>query len=129
MVNPEATIEYWLKCAEEDFKVMGHLFEKGDYHYSLFLGHLLVEKTLKAHYVKINKEHAPYSHSLVYLAEKSGIKLRKNQLSLLEAVNQFNIEARYPDKKFEFYKLCTKKFASQYISQIKEFYRWLLTKI
>ncbi len=129
MVNPQATIDYWLKCAKEDLKVMGHLFEKGDYHYSLFLGHLLVEKTLKAYYVKINKNHAPYSHSLIYLAEKSGLKLKENQISLLEAVNQFNIEARYPDKKFEFYKLCTKEFASQYISQIKEFYQWLLIQI
>ncbi|MFC1496734.1 HEPN domain-containing protein [Candidatus Margulisiibacteriota bacterium] len=129
MVNPEVTIEYWLKCAKEDFKVMDHLFEKGDYHYSLFLGHLLIEKTLKAFFVKKEKEHAPYTHSLIYLAEKSELKLSEQQISLLEAVSQFNVEARYPDKKFEFYKLCTKEFSTNYIYQIKEFYKWLLTQI
>jgi len=129
MINAENTVQYWLKCAEEDFKVMEHLFEKGDYHYSLFLGHLLIEKTLKAVYVKRNNEHAPFTHGLIYLAEKTKLPLSGEQLSLLEAVNQFNIEARYPDKKFEFYKLCTRDFALKYINQIKEFYQWLLNQI
>lgn len=129
MVNPEATVEYWLKCAEEDFGVMEHLFEKGDYHYSLFLGHLLLEKTLKAYYVKTNKEHAPFKHSLVYLAKKSNLQLSEAQLALLEAVTLFNVESRYPDIKLEFYKTCTKEFTSSYINQIKEFYKWLLAQI
>lgn len=129
MFAPASTVEYWLKCAEEDFRVMEHLFEKGDYHYSLFLGHLLLEKSLKAYYVKTNKEHAPFTHSLVYLAEKSGLKLNEQQLSLLEKVNQFNLEARYPDKHFEFYKICTKDFAFTHIAQIKDFYQWLLKQI
>ncbi len=122
-------INYWLKCAREDLKVMEHLFEKGDYHYSLFLGHLLLEKTLKAYHVKTIQKHAPFTHSLTYLAEKSGLKLSEERISLLEAVNQFNLEARYPDKKFEFYKICNKEFTSSYMKKIKEFYQWLLTKI
>ncbi|MEI6091420.1 MAG: hypothetical protein WCR42_13275 [bacterium] len=31
---------------------MEHLFESGDYSYSLFIGHLVLEKILKAHFVK-----------------------------------------------------------------------------
>ncbi|KAF0135052.1 MAG: hypothetical protein FD145_190 [Candidatus Saganbacteria bacterium] len=122
-------IDYWLKCAKEDFKVMDHLFEKGDYHYSLFLGHLLLEKTLKAYYVKKTHKHAPFTHRLTYLAENSNLKLSEEQLSLLEAANQFNLEARYPDKKFEFYKVCTKNFTSSYLVKIKDFYQWLLIQI
>ncbi|MBU0574488.1 MAG: HEPN domain-containing protein [Candidatus Margulisbacteria bacterium] len=129
MIKADQTVEYWLKCAEEDFKVMKHLYEKGDYHYSLFLGHLMLEKALKAVFVKKKNEHAPFTHSLIFLAEKSGLKLSEQQTSLLEAVNQFNIEARYPDKKFEFYKLCTKDFADSYITKIKDYYQWLLTQI
>jgi|SRR3989339_1554811 len=120
--------DYWLKSAKEDYQVMEHLFEKGDYHYSLFLGHLLLEKTLKAYYVKSQNTHAPFTHSLTYLSDKSGLTLNDEQISLLEAANQFNLEARYPDKKFEFYKLCTKDFTLDYLSKIKEFYQWLLTK-
>ncbi|MFH0887404.1 MAG: HEPN domain-containing protein [bacterium] len=129
MIASAATYDYWLKCAEEDHKVMGHLFEKGDYHYALFLGHLLLEKTLKAYYVKTNKEHAPYTHNLVYLAEKSKLELHDSQISLLENVSQFNLEARYPDKQFDFYKTCTKVFTSTHIDRIKEFYQWLRERI
>ena len=129
MINLQETINYWLNCAKEDYKVMEHLYEKKDYHYALFLGHLLLEKTLKAYFIKQNNTHAPYSHSLVYLAEKSKLKLNNEFLTLLEAVEQFNIEARYPDKKFEFYKLCTKEFTAEHINKIKEFYQWLLPQI
>lgn len=129
MVNSTDVVKYWLKCAEEDLKVMEHLFEKGDYHYGLFLGHLLIEKTLKAYYVKTIGEHAPFTHGLIYLAEKSNLKLTAEQTTLLEAVNQFNLEARYPDKKFEFYRLCTREFSAPYQKQIKEFYQWLLSQI
>lgn len=129
MINVDDTVKYWLDCAKEDFRVMEHLFEKGDYHYSLFLGHLLLEKSLKAYFVKIKNEHSPYTHNLIYLAEKSGLKLDEKQLDLLEAVNQFNLEARYPDKKLGFYKICTKEFASLYIEKIRSFYQWLLTQM
>jgi HEPN domain-containing protein len=39
---------YWLESAEGDWDVANHLFEKGDYSYSLFFGHLTIEKILKA---------------------------------------------------------------------------------
>ena len=50
---------YWLKEAHEALTVAEHLFEKEDYSYALFFGHLALEKILKALYVDINKEHAP----------------------------------------------------------------------
>jgi len=128
-MNPLESVSYWLKCAKEDYKVMEHLFEKEDYHYCLFLGHLLLEKTLKAYYIKMIGSHAPFTHSLTFLAAQSGLKLQEDQASLLEAVNQFNLEARYPDKKFEFYKICTKEFAGDYVDRIKDFYQWLLSKM
>ncbi|MCG8603545.1 HEPN domain-containing protein, partial [bacterium] len=31
---------------------MEHLFEKEDYHWALYIGHLVIEKLLKAYYVK-----------------------------------------------------------------------------
>jgi len=67
------TIDYWLEEAEEALKVADHLFEKKDYSYSLFFGHLAVEKIIKAIYVKKRNEHAPQIHNLVRLAEQAGI--------------------------------------------------------
>jgi len=38
---------YWIKEADEALTVAEHLFEKGDYSYALFFGHLAVEKILR----------------------------------------------------------------------------------
>jgi len=40
----------------------------------------------------------------IYLAEKSELDLNDQQMELLEIVTDFNLEARYPDEKFSFYK-------------------------
>ena len=60
-------INYWLKTAEEDLRVVDHLFEKGDYTWALFIAHLVLEKVFKGYYVKVIGKPAPYSHSLRYL--------------------------------------------------------------
>ncbi len=119
-------IDYWLVSSENDWKVAGHLFEKGDYAYALFLGHLTLEKLLKALFVAESGKTPPRTHNLVYLAEKSDMVLSDQQIELLEAVNDFNLEARYPDEKFSFYRRCTKAFTIHYLEQIKDFKQWLL---
>jgi HEPN domain-containing protein len=45
-------IKHWINSADNDYPVMATLFEKGHYNWSLFLGHLILEKILKACYVK-----------------------------------------------------------------------------
>lgn len=44
-------INFWITSAKNDWKVAGDLFEKQDYSYALFFGHLTLEKILKAYYV------------------------------------------------------------------------------
>ena len=129
MKKRKQLIEYWLKAAHKDLEVMDSLFKQKHYPYSLYFGHLALEKTLKGYYVKTINKSTPYTHNLLYLAEKCKLILNKNQKELLETVTRFNIEARYPDVKFKFHKLCTKKFAHRYILRIKEFYRWLIKQI
>ena len=51
----EEQIEYWMDSAEYDLTVVDHLFESGDYPWCLFVGHLVLEKALKAIYVKKKK--------------------------------------------------------------------------
>lgn len=121
--------EYWLKSAREDWKVARHLFEKGDYSYALFFGHLVIEKTLKAIYADKFDDTPPYTHRLVYLAEKISLELNPEQLELLEVVTDFNLEARYPDEKFSFKKRCTEEFTQKYLKKIDEIRKWLVKKI
>ncbi|MBI5893627.1 MAG: HEPN domain-containing protein [Deltaproteobacteria bacterium] len=119
-------IDYWLKSAEYDWMVAGHLFEKGDYAYSLFFGHLTIEKILKAIFVSKFDEHPPFTHRLTYLAEKMELVLSPEKHELLEIITDFNLESRYPDEKFSFYKRCTKEFAGENIKKIEEIRGWLL---
>lgn len=127
-MNKKSKIDYWITSSENDWRAAGHLFEKGDYAYALFFGHLTLEKLLKAVFVAVKEETPPMTHRLVYLAEKSKLALSEKQTELLEIVTDFNLEARYPDEKFSFYKKCTKEFTIKYLKQIEEMKKWLLQK-
>ena len=122
-------VNYWLQSAKDDWTVSGHLFEKGDYSYSLFFGHLTIEKILKAIFVERTNENPPYTHRLVYLAEQASLDITDEHLELLETITDFNLEARYPDEKLSFKKRCTKDFTETYLKHIGEIREWLLKKI
>lgn len=89
----------------------------------------MIEKTLKAFYVRDNQKFPPKIHKLDLLAEATKIKLSEEQIDFLKEVNEFNIEARYPDYKFRFYKLCNRSFTEKYLGKVKEFYQCLLKEI
>ncbi|MCX5884588.1 MAG: HEPN domain-containing protein [Proteobacteria bacterium] len=125
-MNKKESIRYWLESAKEDWKVANHLFEKRDYSYSLFLGHLTIEKILKAIYVDRLNDTPPYTHRLIHLAEKASLELTDEQSELLETITDFNLEARYPDEKFAFKKKCTKSFTENYLKKIEGMRKWLL---
>jgi HEPN domain-containing protein len=118
---------FWLNSAESDLTTADHLFEKLDYHYCLFFGHLALEKAIKALFVNNKNANPPYKHSLSLLAEKAGLELTDEQESFLEIVTDFNIEARYPDIKMSFIKRCTKEYTEDYLNKIKDFFAWLKT--
>ena len=110
-------------------RVANHLFEKGDYAYALFLAHLTIEKLLKAIFVEKFDEGPPYTHRLVFLAEKVDLDMSSDKLELLEVITDFNLEARYPDEKFSFFKKCNKEFAKEHLRRIGGLRRWLLKQV
>jgi HEPN domain-containing protein len=118
-------VKYWLDSAGDDWRVAKHLFEKADYAYSLFFGHLTIEKMLKAIYADRLNDNPPFTHRLVFLAERVSLALHEEHLRLLETVTDFNLEARYPDEKFTFKKKCTKRFTQKYLKEIEEMKTWL----
>jgi len=92
--------------------------------------HLVLEKAIKAVFVANNENKIPPKmHNLVKLAEDSFLNLTKPQKLFLDKVNDFNLEVRYPEYHREFYKLCTKKYAEEYLIKIKDFYQWLRSQI
>ncbi len=97
-------VRYWIESSEEDLRAMESLFTNGHYVWALFAGHLVIEKTLKAYYVKNAGVDCPRIHNLLKIAEGAGIELREEQRFFLDEVTAFNIRARYPDFKIAFIK-------------------------
>ena len=71
----------------------------------------------------------PKTHDLIKLVQSLQLELDSSKMEFLDLVNEFNIEARYPEEKFNFYKKCTKEFTEENIKNIMEFYKWLKSQI
>jgi HEPN domain-containing protein len=129
-MTQEEHIKYWLDSAEHDLDASQSLFESGKYDWSLFIGHIVLEKVLKALFVKNNENKIPPKiHNLVRLTELSSLNLDDEKKFILDKINDFNLEVRYPEYKNEFYKICTKEFTEEKINQINELYKWLRSLI
>lgn len=125
VLNWEKLKGFWIEEAEEALNVSEHLFDKGDFSYSLFFGHLAVEKLLKALYVTRKKEQAPYIHQLKRLAEIAEVSLTSEQADELLRISAFNLESRYPDENRTFRKKCTPEFTKAELLKIRKMYQWL----
>jgi len=128
-MDKESLIQFWVEEAYENCNSMLKMFTIQEYNWSLFVGHLTIEKLLKAYYVKTINEKIPFIHSLLKLANKCNLKLTELQKDRLETFTLFNIKTRYESYKRDFYKKCTKEFTKKKIENILEMKEWLLEKI
>ena len=124
-IDIERIINYWIESAEKDYKTMNDLYETKNYSWSLFMGHLVIEKLLKALFVKKIGEYPPLIHDLRRICEKSGVELDMTQQIVLDSISRFNINARYDDYKQSFYLLCTEIFTKEWIENIKNCRLWI----
>jgi HEPN domain-containing protein len=120
-INAEKIVSYWIGSSDNDFDAMNHLFRSKDYHWSLFVGHLVIEKLLKAYFVKNQNEYPPFIHDLRRLAEAANLTLTADQKLFFDTVTRFNISARYDDYKLKFYTLCTREWTEK----IEEYRKWI----
>jgi len=123
------TVSYWVEGGEYDLGVATAMLKVKKYPYALFIGHLALEKLLKALVVKKTRAHAPFSHSLPYLLERSGIKMPEPMQIRLSEFMEFHLEARYPDASKVFYKKCTKGYTEARFKEIKEVFKWIKTRL
>ncbi len=110
---------HWVETTNDDFETMNQLFKSKSYNWALFVGHISVEKLLKALYVKLHGKHAPTIHNLYRLAELFKINLTDEFSDSLDTITSFNINARYDDYKKEFFDLCTREYTESWIDRIK----------
>lgn len=127
--NIEEIIGYWKDSSDQNYATMNNLLKSRDYSWALFIGHLVIEKLLKAHYVKNQKKHALYTHDLLRLSSKCGLKVSSEFEEWLDDISTFNLNARYDNYKRDFNKLCTKEFTAVWVQRIEKIREWLIQKL
>ena len=90
---------------------------------------MVIEKLLKAVYVKVHKKHAVHGHDLLRLTTSLDLDMDPIKEEWLDRITTFNLNARYDSYKQDFYKLCTKDFAIEWKSRIEELRKWLLNQL
>lgn len=128
-VDFKSICEHWVTVSDKDYKTMQHLFQSKDYHWALFIGHLVIERLLKSTIVKRKNEHAPHSHDLRRLAKLSGLQFNPEYTGWLDTITTFNLNARYDSYKQSFYKKCTYEFTADWIEKIKEIREWIKARL
>lgn len=123
------TVDYWREGADYDFGVAEAMYTTRKFPYALFMGHLALEKLLKALVVKRTERHAPITHSLPLLVEKADVAMPEPLLIRLREFMEFHLEARYPDDQRSFYVKCTESYAKVKLDEIKEVFAWLKERI
>jgi HEPN domain-containing protein len=128
-MEKEDIVRYWVESSDSDFQVMESLFSNGHYTWALFVGHLVVEKLLKAYYVKKVDPDCPRIHNLAEIAHRALLELTQEQKTILAELTTFNLRARYPDYKNRFYKKADRQYAESHLMNIREMRKWLLEQI
>ncbi len=118
-------IAFWVNHAEEDFLTMQAMVAAKRYSWSLFIGHLVIEKYLKALYLKRNDRFPPNTHNLLRLAEEANIIISNDLRLFLVNVTAFNISGRYDDYKESFKKKCTPEFTLTWVEHITAKKIWI----
>jgi len=125
----EKVYQYWLTSSDSDYEVLLNLIQSCNYNWALFLGHIALEKLMKAYFVKKTGTHAPFSHDLRLLAERCDIEFPDDMAMQLDVITGFNINARYDTFKDDFRKRCTPEFANEWVNNIKQIRQWIKERL
>lgn len=128
-VDLDKIYNHWINTSDKDSITMLNLYSSKDYSWSLFIGHIVIERLLKASVVKATSDQAPFTHDLTKLANLSGLLFSEEHLDWLDTISTFNMNARYDSYKEAFYKKCTYEFTAEWIDKIKVLQSWIKEKL
>ncbi|MBF0377345.1 MAG: HEPN domain-containing protein [Desulfamplus sp.] len=124
-------VKYWIELSDYDIDTADAMFNTKRYLYVGFMAHQSIEKIIKAYYVKIHGETAPFSHNLSYLAKEAKIfnQFSTEQISFLDILEPLNIECRYPSHKEHLFKSLNEKRCKEILHNTKELQLWIKQKL
>jgi len=89
MIDVEKQTTYWQTGAVEDWQVAVELINLGRTRHGLFFAHLALEKMLKAHICRATADLAPRIHTLLRLAERTGLAYSEEQRVFLARFDRY----------------------------------------
>lgn len=73
--NVDNAIAAWIESSDDNFDEMLDFYKIGRNNWALFIGHLCIEKLLKAYHLKIYHKHSGNLHNLLRIAELTSLEL------------------------------------------------------
>ncbi len=130
MLTKQEHIAYWKREAERNWETALYLQKGRQYVMALFMLHLVLEKLLKAHWVKDNIDNqAPRTHDLQNLHNQTELDLAATDYDYLAIVGQWSIDTRYPDYKEKIYSVATETYLNDQFEKVLRLKVCLLEKL
>lgn len=131
MLSKNDHIDYWVSSSEQDWERAMYMREKKDFVFCLFCVHLCLEKLSKALWVKENpnNNYPPRIHDIKHILSDTSFLPTANQSLLIDNIQRYQIEGRYPDYKKLIFSYTTKEYTDNLITESKDLKTCLLDKI
>ncbi len=129
-MTKEEHIAYWVRTANRDWRTVQDLYKSKNYLPALFFSHLVLEKLVKGHWVKDNASNTPPKiHNLIVLIDNTKYQITDDDKDFLRAMNQFQLEGRYPDYKNTLYRLYKATKTNNILNKVNIFRKCLLKNL
>lgn len=124
-------INYWIELADYDLKTAKVMYKSKRYLYLGFMCNQVIEKILKAYYVKKYKDIPPFTHKLIKLSESCGLyeEFSEEQKDYIDFISPLNVEARYPTRKDELFNALNKEKCKKLLKETEEMLLWVKKKL
>ncbi|MCX6090840.1 MAG: HEPN domain-containing protein [Candidatus Atribacteria bacterium] len=104
------------------------MFQTGRYIYTVFMGHLAIEKVLKGLFQKTNLKVPPKTHDLIFLLTFIQVKVPEDKISFIQVLNDAQIRTRYPDNLEKLVKEYTADVIQNILIETEELLLWIEEK-
>lgn len=129
-MNKQDHISWWIKTAGHDWKAVQNMMKSKDYVHALFFSHLVLEKILKARWIKDNESnHPPKIHNLQFLVSRIKLVFNESDIDFLGQMNAFQLDGRYPEYKSDIYSSYKMKQTKPIIERVNTIRKWLLQNL
>ena len=130
-MDAQEKYEYWLDIAQYDLDTAETMLNGGRWLYVVFMCQQAVEKLVKGLYVLYVDDNVPKTHNIRILVERFETLLpeavTEKQYNLFEDLTIHYLNGRYADYKQKLSERLSEHVATDFLSQTKEVFAWLLT--